>query len=73
MPYYMLLIIVFTVHPVVVAEPVNAILLPDIITPNTNPVDVPNDDADTSLKLTLLPLYIAIILPALPTDPDLIL
>jgi hypothetical protein len=61
--------IVLTVHPFVVVEPVNAKLLPDTNTPNVN-VDVsPNDDADVSIWFTLLPLQMANIFPALAVEP----
>jgi hypothetical protein len=61
--------IVLTVHPFVVVEPVNAKLLPDTNTPNVN-VDVsPNEDADVSIWFTLLPLQMANIFPALAVEP----
>jgi hypothetical protein len=61
--------IVLTVHPFVVVEPVNAKLLPDTNTPNVN-VDVsPNEDADVSIWFTLLPLQMANMFPALAVEP----
>lgn len=61
--------IVLTVQPFVVVEPVNAKLLPDTNAPNVKPDVSPNDDADVSIWFTLLPLHIANKLPALPTEP----
>ena len=61
--------IVLTVHPFVVVEPVNAKLLPDTNTPNVNMDVSPNDDADVSTWFTLLPLQMANIFPALAVEP----
>ncbi len=61
--------IVLTVHPFVVVEPVNAKLLPDTNTPNVNVEVSPNEDADVSIWFTLLPLQMANIFPALAVEP----
>ena len=61
--------IVLTVQPFVVVEPVNAKLLPDTNAPNVNADVSPNDDADVSIWFTLLPLHIANIFPALAVEP----
>ena len=69
----MLLIIVLTVHPAVVADELNTALFPDTATVNVTPVVVPISVVLVYVKFMDDPLHIDIICPALaPVDPVLI-
>ena len=73
MTFYILLIIVFNVHPVVVADELNTALFPLTATLNVTPVVVPISVVVVSVKLAVDPLHIDIICPALaPVEPLLI-
>ena len=65
------LIIVFIVQDPVVDDPVKAIFEPDTITVNEMALVFPKSVVVVSVKLTLVPLWIAIIFPALAFEPDL--
>jgi len=69
----MLLIIVLTVHPAVVADELNTALFPLTATVKVTPVVVPIEVVDVSVKFAVVPLHIDIICPALaPLVPVLI-
>jgi hypothetical protein len=72
MPFYKPLTIVFIVHAPEVEDPVKAIFEPVTITVNETALVDPKSVVVVSVKLTVDPNWIAIIVPARAFEPDLI-
>ena len=71
MPFYIPLTIDFIVQAPAVEEPVKAIFEPVTTTVNEIAVVEPKSNVVVSVKFTLEPLWIAMIVPALAFEPDL--